>query len=227
MLPVAVYTQPGSNMGLGDPPGVAPVNGIIVRTLQDTPADAEFAGPLTVEAFRGKIAHNVTERKLPIVTKNMVAQHRGQPESFYRRTFVAELEGRPVGLISIRFKGDQEMDKSDHLSELGCWHFCRFACFGIVANSEDVKQRECYVSHICVNEFARGKGVGKLLLDRADYEARLRNCTNIYLYVLTNNRAQNLYVRQGYRITSTDTCCGCLGCCFGPPGKVYKMEKNL
>jgi hypothetical protein len=56
-----VIAQPGST--LSPAPGSVPENGVSVRLLQDTPADAEFAGRLTVEGFRGKFAHNITERK--------------------------------------------------------------------------------------------------------------------------------------------------------------------
>jgi hypothetical protein len=56
-----VLTQPGSR--LGPPPGAFPENGVSVRVLRDTKEDAEFAAKLTVEAFRGKYVHTITERK--------------------------------------------------------------------------------------------------------------------------------------------------------------------
>lgn len=58
----AIDTQPVS-VGLQSAPGSSPVNGVIVRHLQDTQEDAEFAANLTVEAFREKFAHNVTNQK--------------------------------------------------------------------------------------------------------------------------------------------------------------------
>ncbi|XP_053396632.1 uncharacterized protein LOC123552723 [Mercenaria mercenaria] len=220
-----VTAQPESRIGV--PPGSVQVNGVTVRNLTDTDWDAEFAGRLTVEAFRGKFAHCVTERKLPIAVKNMTAYHRGQGQAFYNRAFVAELEGRPVGFLQIKFKGDTEIDKDDHISELGCWHAIRYGCLGLATSFEVDKNYKCYLDHICVDESARGKGVGKVLMQRAEYEARARNCSIIYLYVLTTNRARNLYEREGYRVTDTSTGCGCLGCCIGPPGEMHEMQKTL
>ena len=42
--------------------------------------------------------------------------------------------------------------------------------------SEDVPAGSCYVDHICVDSKFRGKGVGKVLLEKADAEARLKGC---------------------------------------------------
>ena len=50
----------------------------------------------------------------------------------------------------------------------------RLGCFECVLN-EKVPANTVYVDHICVDSAFRGKGVGKVLLDRADYEARQRN----------------------------------------------------
>lgn len=46
-----------------------------------------------------------------------------------------------------------------------------------VAMADNPRPGKCYLSHICVNESARGKGIGNLLLERAEYEARARNCS--------------------------------------------------
>lgn len=62
----------------------------------------------------------------------------------------------------------------------------RYACFGCML-SEKVDRGKCYVDHICVHEDARGKGVGKLLMERAEYEGRARNCrVRHYFYLLTD-----------------------------------------
>ncbi|XP_072044642.1 uncharacterized protein [Amphiura filiformis] len=225
------FTNPVTSQPVGNSqaPGATPINGVTIRPLQDTPTDAEFAGRLLVEAFRGKFAHNVTEHKLPATARYMAANNRGQTPAFYQRTLVAELEGMPVGLMQLKFHGDKYLNTADDdmlTSELGCWRTFRFACFSLITD-EDVKKGKCYVDHICVDDRARGRGVGKLLLDRADYEARQRQCHTIYLGVLTTNRAMRLYERQGYHVTSTSSMCGCLYCCIGPPGKIYHMEKPL
>lgn len=41
---------------------------------------------------------------------------------------------------------------------------------------EPVSHNKCYIDHICVSSEFRGKGVGKVLMERADYEARKNGC---------------------------------------------------
>ena len=38
---------------------------------------------------------------------------------------------------------------------------------------------------------------------------------HIFLDVVTTNPAKNLYERQGYKVMSEETCCGCLRCAAG------------
>lgn len=49
-------------------------------------------------------------------------------------------------------------------------------CFLCVADSSYVSHGTCYIDYIGVTDHARGKGVGKILMERAEYEARLRKC---------------------------------------------------
>ena len=56
---------------------------------------------------------------------------------------------------------------------------CRYACFGCMM-LEKVPRGKCYVDHICVDGWARGKGVGKALMDKAEAEGRARNCKVLY-----------------------------------------------
>ena len=42
---------------------------------------------------------------------------------------------------------------------------------------EDVSRGKCYLDHIAVDAGFRGKGIGKVLMDKAEYEARIRNCS--------------------------------------------------
>ena len=59
-----VYTQQPAGFGdrFGATPG-AGAPGITVRPLRDTQEDADFAGRLVVDAFRGKIVYAAGERK--------------------------------------------------------------------------------------------------------------------------------------------------------------------
>ena len=70
----------------------------------------------------------------------------------------------------------------------------RYTCFGIALDTEVDKFQKCYLDHICVSETARGKGVGKILMQRAEYEARLRNCTvRFFLYMVDFFLLKNVF----------------------------------
>eukprot|EP00039_Didymoeca_costata_P031095 m.33092 g.33092 ORF g.33092 m.33092 type:complete len:206 (+) comp8487_c0_seq1:191-808(+) len=93
-------------------------------------------------------------------------------------------------------------------------------------------QGECYVEQIGVSADARGRGVGKKLMEWADSFAVQKNCNRITLAVSRSNRAIRLYERQGY-VNKGDSCgsCGPVCCvvwqCFiGEPGFNF-MEKPL
>jgi ribosomal protein S18 acetylase RimI-like enzyme len=65
-------------------------------------------------------------------------------------------------------------------------------------SSVHLKKSEAYVSMIAVSEQARGKGVGKKLLDWADHTAKHLGFSAITLFVVASNPAKSLYERQGY-----------------------------
>lgn len=66
----------------------------------------------------------------------------------------------------------------------------RYSWFGRVMYSGS-ERRKCYVDHICVTDQARGKGVGKILLERAEYEARKRDC-KVFINVDTRPGPSNI-----------------------------------
>ena len=45
-----------------------------------------------------------------------------------------------------------------------------------VVSANSVPPETCYIDQICVDSQFRGKGIGKVLMDRADYEAKARQC---------------------------------------------------
>ena len=64
--------------------------------------------------------------------------------------------------------------------------FCRLWKLSIVADvdEDEVDDGKCYLDHICVDEKFRGKGIGKVLMETADNEARKHGCKvqcNIHL----------------------------------------------
>ena len=87
------------------------------------------------------------------------------------------------------------------------------------------KRDECYIDHICCDAQFRGQGVGKKLMEAAEAQARDQGCTFMSLWVAAENRAKNLYERQGYQVTETvDSCWATRAVGMS---KFYKMEKQL
>ena len=59
---------------------------------------------------------------------------------------------------------------------------------------ESVKSGVCYVDHIAVDSSFRGKGVGKILLDVADAEARKRGCRVFFITIALQFQKYNFVV---------------------------------
>merc|ERR1712079_161168 len=82
------------------------------------------------------------------------------------------------------------------------------------------KEGEAYVGWIGVNAEARGKGVGKGLLQFSDNYARANGCNLISLDVVKgNDRAKALYEKVGYNEIfngrdDPECCVTCCTCCF-------------
>ncbi|PKQ06116.1 MAG: hypothetical protein CVT72_07540 [Alphaproteobacteria bacterium HGW-Alphaproteobacteria-11] len=91
-------------------------------------------------------------------------------------TLVAEDEGSVVGFLSFAFEEDP----------------------GTFVRPEH--RRHALIWDISVDEGARGKGVGRALLEAAEAHTRAAGIGEIRLYVLESNaRAQRIYDAAGYR----------------------------
>ena len=68
------------------------------------------------------------------------------------------------------------------------------------------KPGETYIEQITVAAAARGKGVGRALLQWAEDRAREKQCNVLTLAVLNGNKAKRLYERVGFVDVPTDAC---------------------
>ncbi|XP_077977411.1 uncharacterized protein LOC144432971 [Glandiceps talaboti] len=228
IVPV-VTDQPGTITYAPPPPNVIPGDdGGPVSIRNMTTADSKFSARVLVEAFRSKFEHAVGRRNIDAVTVLQAKELINSP-NIYDRNFVAFYEGVPAGHLGLKTKGDPSYNSSswrDACSALGCCGACGFMCLGWTSNIDDHDIGVCYIDHICVDANFRGKGIGKVLMERAEYEARIMGCTRMSLLVAKDNRAKHLYERQGYVVTKEED--GCL-CSYCPTGirMWYKMEKPL
>lgn len=76
----------------------------------------------------------------------------------------------------------------------------------LALTADHAKPGQCYLSHIGVHDSARGKGVGKILMDRADYEAKARNCkVRKFLHIFSVYVFKDMYICI-HNIITTCTC---------------------
>ncbi|KAK7486614.1 hypothetical protein BaRGS_00022139, partial [Batillaria attramentaria] len=180
------------------------------------------AGETDTDPTCGRCISQVSQRpghytcrntRLPVAYRASAADRRLAAFK-YHRIFIAEYQGRPAGLMQLHFRGDRpDPDAGQWQNGLSCWPACRMACLSLALDGETVARGNCYVDHICVAEGFRGKGIGKALLTVADQQAVAGGCHTIYLWVADDNRAKNLYERQGYHVTTSSTMC-CLASCL-------------
>ncbi|XP_035693547.1 uncharacterized protein LOC118427733 isoform X1 [Branchiostoma floridae] len=192
--------------------------------------DVDFVAQLLVESFSDKFEHAVGKSRMEGAVQQ-TTRMLGRSRDVWHRYLIAVYDGRPAGLIVMKFHGDtaeEDFQCGEACSYLGCWGTRGLVCLRCCTSMEDISAGEGYVDRICVDANFRGKGIGKMLLDRADFDARRRGCTAIFLWVKQGNRAVHLYERQGYVITETaNGIFRCfMQCGVGSPDWC-KMEKQL
>ncbi|XP_061169437.1 uncharacterized protein LOC133178746 [Saccostrea echinata] len=201
---------------------------VTIRNLQDTEEDCQFSGRLMVEAFERKFIHATSKNSLPKIQELFAKMSRRRPPLYYERDFIAEYNGERAGSCVLRYHGDKDLfpDRDQDMPPLGCSDSCGLACLNCAVSGEDIPRGKCYVDHIGVDARFRGRGIGKVLLDMAEIDAKRRGCKAIYLWVATSNRAQHLYERQGYVLMEQYSLCGLLWCQTGEK-EFARMEKIL
>lgn len=141
------------------------------------------------------------------------------PEKLKRCAVVRDVDGSIIGYCALQSQGDP----------------------GNLAMPEFIRHKlspgEVYLEQIGVSDKARGKGIGKKLMEWAEDMARSLGAKYISLDVMAANRARSLYERQGYVITPSpegegpcELCIsGCIiWCCMGCRYcRAYYMVKQL
>ncbi len=73
---------------------------------------------------------------------------------------------------------------------------------------------EAYIDWVGVHANARGKGIGKGLLQFSENYAAAHHCSVLALEVVNGNRARNLYERRGFEVVKNPDNAGCPDCCL-------------
>jgi len=187
--------------------------------------DADFVGRLTVQAFEGKFKHCVGSANLERAMRGAADAMRLM-EREYHRILVAVYNGQPAGVMELKFHDSRDPSSagSAFTNYLSCWPSMRLSYMGCVMEHKS-RRGECYIAMICCDAAFRGKGIGKQLMQAAEGLARDRHCTHMTLEVAADNRARNLYERQGFVVQhTTDSCVAYHACGVS---KFYRMEKRL
>lgn len=199
-----------------------------VRNATESAEDREFVGRVVIEGFERKVIHATSRARLPVM-KTFYSNHmRGRPPLFYERHFIAEYNGEMAGACILRYHGDLELfpERLEDMPPLGCCDMCGLWLMEL-GTPNDYPAGKCYLDHICVDAKFRGKGIGKVLLDMAEIDAKKRGCKVIFLWVATSNRAQHLYERQGYRVIERESYCCCGYWCLTGEREFARMDKVL
>jgi ribosomal protein S18 acetylase RimI-like enzyme len=122
-------------------------------------------------------------------------------------TWVAEKNNEVIGVLSLKCANNKDNKKRKNKSffqlvkKYGLWNNLKLLFAFSLLNSP-LKKNTCYIEHIAVDESARGKGVGKLLMNKAK-EVTFNDSDNLYLslHVAEDNEgAVRLYKNLGFQV---------------------------
>jgi ribosomal protein S18 acetylase RimI-like enzyme len=118
----------------------------------------------------------------------------------YNMGFYYKEDGIVLGAVLLTKKGMPHLSIGPDISKrIGLFKGLLLKIsFGLTPNKKD----ELYLQMISVNSAARGKGIGKKMLDHLDVFAESEGFKEIALDVVDNNMgAIKLYEREGYQVT--------------------------
>lgn len=168
--------------------------------------DQEEVIKLMVQAFKNKF---IFLSNLPLESiETFLYESKCFNYSPYQGYFVAELNGKVIGVISLMYK-NQERQIEDSVKWsviLKKYGFipCVKLLIGLMIMSESVEGKDCYIEHIAVSPEVQGKGVGTQLLKVAEEFVHSKDYLDrLTLHVAMDNEgAINIYKKIGYIIVS-------------------------
>ncbi|PYE52960.1 GNAT family N-acetyltransferase [Deinococcus yavapaiensis] len=167
-----------------------------------TPTDAFFAAPLIQETI-GDIGLALTGARRNEEAEPIIAAFFRQPANrlSFENTFVAELGGRPAGLL-IAYDGARAHDLDAPFRE-------RLRTLGLRNHIDsETSAGEFYLDTIVVQAAHRGRGLAKRLILAAEEEARTLGLPTALLVSPSNTVAWNLYRSVGYEEDARVTVAG-------------------
>ena len=182
--------------------GVAEERAPLVRNA--TEADLPAVGALLAEGFAGKFVRifGADTGRVPALLARFTGLR-------LRRelvvVFVAELDGRTVGVLEIAHGRESMRDRWEQfkiaLHEVGLFTTLR-SIIGVILLMEynEEEQNLAYISELAVTAAQRNQGIGAALLAHAETWAHAHGKRGLSLHVAAGNPAQHLYERAGFQL---------------------------
>ncbi|WP_088834664.1 GNAT family N-acetyltransferase [Paenibacillus tyrfis] len=165
-------------------------------------------GRLLVLGFGGKFQNltNMNDGELALFFEKLLDHFPPDPVS---QRMVATQDGEVIGTISVKWKSESAMKQKQKLpswknfNRFGTWNLLKMR-FGLYFFDHKPEAGECYISEVVVHPDHQGKGVGKLLLQWAQYFAETKQSLDrLSLYVSGKNpRAKHLYEQLSFHTHS-------------------------
>ncbi|MHA1450433.1 MAG: GNAT family N-acetyltransferase [Candidatus Hodarchaeales archaeon] len=197
-----------------------------------TLGDAKFIALLQYRAFLNKFRSMIAGKE-EHAREFMERYYCSHLDKDKHNIYIAKKGFEGVGILVVAGKGIPTIKGMPSLSNLsrsmrvlGIFKFLKFIAGLLILDSKPGVKDSLYVSTIAVASEYRGKGIGKMLMDKAESLAREKGLAGSCLYVATDNEtAINLYEKKGY-IKAKEEKYPFLKWMFGVSG-FYFMKKRL
>ncbi|MCX7124208.1 MAG: N-acetyltransferase [Gammaproteobacteria bacterium] len=159
--------------------------------------DAAFIAKLLMQASGGIIEFLLTD-VMPNVSPEQIMQHEAESDEArcsYRFVTIAELENKPVGILHC-YSSELYLETNDSHNDPAFLERMNY----LLPMQHNFPDNALYVNAIAVLPNYQNKGIGKKLLDYAKCIAKNKKQAVIGHAWADNNRAIELYEREGFKI---------------------------